>query len=224
MNTCLTDCEHANIVITSYQHADPDPVNSLTELLAWLCSLCLVCFPLKTESKVPGQTHCAHSSGTHSKSLMMQTYTRTLTHILCRSDTRVAQFVQFQHIQCVHINFIRIYNIHNAYIKMSCTITWIFPRTYVTLPVSTHVYKVYAQSKGLPARRTNTKTHMLVCTHLTLIETTGWRLSPLTGSIRGQSAAEPHAVQPQRDTLDYRGTARHTMEEGWGLAVAGLGG
>lgn len=57
----------------------------------------------------------------------------------------------------------------------------------------------------------NTHTY---CTHLTWIETTGWQFSPLTGSIRGQSAAGPHAVQPQRDTLDYRETARHTIEEG----------
>lgn len=87
------------------QRADPDPVNSLTEAASMAVdSLCLVCFPLKAENKVPGQTHSAHSNSTHSKSLMMLTYTRTLTHILCRSDTGVAQFVQFQHIQYVHID------------------------------------------------------------------------------------------------------------------------
>lgn len=38
----------------------------------------------------------------------------------------------------------------------------------------------------------------------------------MTGSIRGQSAAEPHAVHPQRDTLDYREAARRTIDEGQG--------
>lgn len=37
---------------------------------------------------------------------------------------------------------------------------------------------------------------------------------PLTGSIKGQSAAEPHAARQQRDTADYRVTARHTMDGG----------
>lgn len=72
--------------------------------------------------------------------------------------------------------------------------------------------------------QTNTYTHeknTLIYTHLTWIETTGWQLSLLTGSIRGQSAAEPHAVQPQRDTLDYRETARHTTEEARGVGVVG---
>lgn len=36
----------------------------------------------------------------------------------------------------------------------------------------------------------------------------------LTGSIKGQSAAEPHAARQQRDTADYRVTARHTMDGG----------
>lgn len=62
-----------------------------------------------------------------------------------------------------------------------------------------------------PQSRPPTSTHALACVHLTWIETTGCQFSPLTGSIRGQSAAEPHAVQPQRDTLDYRKAARHTM-------------
>jgi len=58
---------------------------------------------------------------------------------------------------------------------------------------------------------------------LTWIETRGWQFTPLTGPIRGQSAAEPHAVQPQRDTLDYRETGRHTIEMGrvvvgWGIS------
>lgn len=73
-----------------------------------------------------------------------------------------------------------------------------------------------------PQSRPPTSTHALACVHLTWIETTGCQFSPLTGSIRGQSAAEPHAVQPQRDTLDYRKAARHTMvrarlwwEAGW---------
>lgn len=61
--------------------------------------------------------------------------------------------------------------------------------------------------------------HTLACTHLTLIETTGWQFYPLTGSIRGQSAAEPHG----RDTLDYRETARRTIEDGWGRVVLGPG-
>lgn len=74
-----------------------------------------------------------------------------------------------------------------------------------------------------PHTHTNTHTNMLICTHLTWIETTGWQFSSLTGSIRGQSAAEPHAVQPQRDTLDYRETTRHTIVEGQRV-VQGLGG
>lgn len=37
---------------------------------------------------------------------------------------------------------------------------------------------------------------------------------PLTGSIKGQSAAEPHAARQQRDTADYRATGRHTMDGG----------
>lgn len=73
-------------------------------------------------------------------------------------------------------------------------------------------------------QRIHTKTHMLLWTHLTLIETRGWQFLPLTGSIRGQSAAEPHAAQQQRATLDYTETAaRHTIEEDWGDGGGGLG-
>lgn len=82
----------------------------------------------------------------------------------------------------------------------------------------------YISNDSVRTQRRHTKTHILICTHLTLIETRGWQLSPLTGSIRGQSAAEPHAAQQQRDTLDYRETAQaHNGGgvEGVGVAAGG---
>lgn len=60
-----------------------------------------------------------------------------------------------------------------------------------------------------------TRTRTLTWTHLTLLQTRGWHIfSPLTGSIKGQSAAQPHAARQQRDTADYRVTARRTMDGG----------
>lgn len=73
----------------------------------------------------------------------------------------------------------------------------------------------------LPLRKQGTHAHAqartLTWTHLTLLQTRGWHiffLLPLTGSIKGQSAAEPHAARQQRDTADYRATGRHTMDGG----------
>lgn len=80
--------------------------------------------------------------------------------------------------------------------------------------------RVHKATRPLQA---NTQTQTLICTHLTLIETTGWQSSPLTGSIRGQSAAEPHAVLTQRDTLDYKGGSQAHNRGGVGGGGGGVG-